>query len=308
MRKAGLIRRFATGFHIPETEITIRVRGKIVYVPGDLDALLAGDERFQTPSQAVDHVPVEDGVETAVVDNAAETLGEEEVHEADPPAAEPKVKAKKQRVRRPDCEHREMATRLHQAVWDAAVPTDDPAWRVITKSVGRQLARSICGNELSYPNLFRYGRAKSGPDHNTCLVADPSQTSESQVPVSQEDRLAEQPTETPSAGSTNLTLEQLNARIAEREVSFSTQAMEDDRARVLGEVQAKREELTVIDDTRLRLRQELRVLEDSKEAIEKSIDTRIMQRQQDQELQDLNWARDNFTRLERILTGSAAKS
>lgn len=308
LQKKGLLRRFGGSFWVPETEATIRVSGKIVYTPNDLDALLAGEERFQPPSQDTEPVSIEGKEETVEAAQVVEVEVGEEVHELDLPAAEPEVKAKKSRTKRMKSERADMTHKLQQAVWDAAMPTDDPAWRVIAKSVCMQLAINVCGNKLAYSNLYRHGRMKSGLDYNIGLVTDPNRADVSQVSASEQSDLPEKRTEIPATGLCNLALEEIKVRLTGCEASFSTQVLEDERARVLGEIETRSAELAAIDETRLRLREELRVLEASKEAIDGNIDTRIMQRQQDQELQDLNWARDNFARLERVLTGSAAKS
>ncbi len=313
MKKAGMIRRFGADagdsgrgrdtFYVPETEITLRVGGKVVYTPRDLDALLEGDERFQPPSEVVE--PASEGEPP---DADAGDDGGGAADEADPPAAEPAVKEKKRRNRQRSPEQNALVGKLVKVLWAAAEPTDDPAWRVIAKSAARDHAVRECGHVLHYTTLFRLGFLKSGADHETCLITDPNAGFREALAAPKRGQNPEQPAETSVCGSSSLSIEQISARITEREASFSTQELEDERAVVLRDVTAKRAELAAIDETRLRLREELRGLETSSEALAAQIETRMMQRQQDPLLLDLNWARDNFERLQRVLADSVPKS
>lgn len=274
LKKARMIRRFEGAgrdtFYVPETEITIRVRGKVVYTPGDLDALLAGDERFLPPVSR----PV---------------LGLDEENKVSPVVAT--TSKKKSHAKRTDRGHAQMVDQLHQAVFDGADPTDDPLWRSIPKGKARQLAQTTCGHERYYPYLYQIGRVKSGRGKDECLVIQPGAV---------EGKPAVTPPPQKAVDLTVLNQDALQTRLAELELPFDTTSLE-------GEIDALKTRINDIRARAVTLRAEADSLELQIEALVQEqtglaakVEQRILAKQQDQNLADLRWLIENKDRLARI--------
>jgi hypothetical protein len=165
MKKAGLLRLFGEkrrdNFWVPETAITIRMSGKIVYTPSDLDDLLEGAVAFQSTEQTP----------------GDSTEGEPEGEVLPPPRA----------IRWIHSEGKVKAQELHLALWEMATPTQDPLWRVLQKTTALRSAERMCGHRIAYVNLFAHALMKSGNEEGTCLLRSPDTPSKEmdQPPASQ---------------------------------------------------------------------------------------------------------------------------
>lgn len=290
MRKAGLIRRFGPEFHVPEVEITIRVRGEIVYVPGDLDALLAGDERFLAPNKdAVQEDQVSEEPDEAEEESEQEVVqAAEQVAEEEEPAAE-QPSTQKARTRRANPKQKQVDERLAKILWAVAEPTDDPVWRVMTKSAAMEHVVRECGNSMYYARIYLSGHLKSGGDYGTCLVRDPSHErgslpSEPEVESPESDSPA-----TASIDSSILDVEALKRKLCELEARYDTLTEE-----ARSHADDLRRQVQTLDETITALKQEQREYSDRIERL-------ILGKQQDQEILDLHWAIANHDRLMRVM-------
>jgi hypothetical protein len=141
MGKIGLMRRFgepgADNFWAPETDVVVRVSKRIVYTPADLDALLAGDERFRVPTGQID--------DCATVPVPSQVHAETSLFE-----------------------------RVHEELWNLGEPTDVEDERLLDRSTALSKVEHLTGSKTGYIQLFRWKRLHRGSNKDVAVVVRPT--------------------------------------------------------------------------------------------------------------------------------------
>lgn len=157
MKKLGMMRMFGErggqdNFWAPETDIILRVNGKVVYTPEDLPELLAGDKRFLFSRNTQDEKPP----------------SQDHAPEPDRPTKVPRVRRpKSERVQKPTL------VDVHQALWSMAGPASSMDERILSRKAAIEYIVGEQGTNYGFAQLFRHGRLRAASEPDQVLVKQP---------------------------------------------------------------------------------------------------------------------------------------
>lgn len=166
LQAAGAMRLFGPkcldNFYVPETEITITVRGRVVYTPADLQALLAKEDRFVFQASG-----------------AAEEKKEKTVERPPLPTKTPRTSTAREGVRKDQNHRGTVATRevfeqTHQALWDVATPTEASDVRILSRRSAIDLVTSRMEDRMAIGRFFRHGRLRDASDKDFVWIRIPT--------------------------------------------------------------------------------------------------------------------------------------